>query len=122
MLLNVIELINKSPYGELKNTLKEPVFDVSKIPGADQMQSFFDTMDSFNKNIGKVINFIGKIGYSIAHPAVIFHYIFSIFGVICIIIVCGGIIAYAMGYKKAGLWVQGSIAGYVIIRMLGMVI
>lgn len=119
MLLNIIA---KAPYGDLKNTPDKPLFDMSNLPGIDKADSFFKTLDKFNENCSTIISFIGKFINAIMHPSIVFKFIYNKAGIICVVIVCAGIIIYAIGYKKAGKWVQGAIAGYIIIRMLGMVI
>lgn len=76
----------------------------------------------FNENMKISIKTFKSIWNVLTDPHALFLYIQSSVQIACIIIVCVGVIAYAIGYKKANKWGEGSIAAYIIVKMLSVVI
>lgn len=95
---------------------------LTDIPSLEKGKEILKSIDTFNDNVGKIFEFIKNVIYLVSHPALLFKYTSAILGIVCVIVVCVGLILYASGYKKGGLWAQGAVFIYVVMKMIGMVL
>lgn len=88
----------------------------------DKMGEYIEAIKEFNANVGSVLKIIKRTWEILTRPSLLFGFIESGAFVICLVIICAAVIAYAVGYQKASKFITGSMAVYVIIKMIGTVI
>jgi hypothetical protein len=106
---NEVQKIKDNPTPEIiknmydaPNTLQNPIFDASKIPGLERVDRFFDFTD--------------KIGNYLNHPILIVNAVAGASYWVCLIVAMGGVLYYMIGHKKGLKYTSGSILTYTLAQ------